>query len=192
VKRILPVTCAATLIVLAACGQPNAELAAIEAEMNATLERMKAMGATPERLEAYRAEMIDRAQEISLRQTSQGVTMTGEPSEAEMRAVFERELGGMNEEAHNLSSQCDNVRSTDDPMVGLACIAGMARQSAYAQVSIASFRKIACEKSSRPGWNCDYVIGISAPALDAFGGGASEAQSKRFVQTDGQWIALDY
>jgi hypothetical protein len=192
-KRIAAIALAGTVALLAACGQPNPELAAIEAEMNSTLQRMAAMGATPERMAAYRDEMIDRAQEISLRQLSEGqASATGEPTEAEMRAVFERELGGIEDRAANLSDQCNNVSSTNDPMVGLACIAGMASQSSYAQVDITSFRKIACEKSSKPGWNCDYIIGISAAALNAFGGGGSEAQSKRFVKTDGQWIAFDY
>ena len=63
-----------------------------------------------------------------------------------------------------MANQCNNVRSTNDPMVGLACLADMAGQSQYAQVGMSSFQKFGCEKASKPGYKCDYIIGVSAAA----------------------------
>lgn len=54
-----------------------------------------------------------------------------------------------------MANQCDNVRSTNDPMVGLACLADMAGRSQYAQVGMSSFQKFGCEKASKPGYKCD-------------------------------------
>ena len=180
----------------AACGQ-DPRVAALQQQMQAELQQMVAMGASPEQMAAAQQQMAGRMQAMyaSLAtEQSAGMASGGypEPTEAEMRSVFEGKLDNAQARVDNMASQCDNVRSTNDPMVGLACLAGMAGQSEYAQVGMSSFQKIACEKSSKPGYNCDYIIGVSARALSAFGGGGSEAQSGRFIKSDGRWIMMEY
>lgn len=195
-KSLLPMIAAAAMAMLTACSQ-DPRMAALEKEMQAGMQQMMAMGASQAQIEAYRMEMIQKAQTLQTSMATEQMSMMApggypEPTEDEMRSVFEGTLGNAKSRVDAMADQCNNVRSTNDPSVGLACLFGKVGQSQQAQVGISSFRKIACEKSSKPGWNCDYIIGVSARALSAFGGGGSEAQSKRFVKSDGRWIAMDY
>lgn len=196
-KSLLPMIAAIAMATLAACGQTDPRMAALEQEMQAGMQQMVAMGASQAQIEAYRMEMIQKAQTLQASMASEQMAMMApggypEPTEAEMRSVFEGTLNNAKSRVDAMADQCNNVRSTNDPSVGIACLFGKVGQSQQAQVGISSFRKIACEKSSKPGYNCDYIIGVSARALSAFGGGGSEAQSKRFVKSDGRWIAMDY
>jgi len=199
-KRMFVVAMFGVMAMAGACSPQNPQLAALEAEMQGQLATMALAGATPQQVEEYRAQMLQRAQTLMQQQPMQmagggfGGSPGGypEPTEAEMRSVFEAQFGGVEQRVDDMKSQCDNVRSTNDPMVGIACLMGMAADQPSAQVGMSSFRKVGCEKSSRPGWNCDYIIGVHAAALSAFGGGGQEAQTRRFVKSDGRWIAMDY
>ncbi len=203
-KPLISMIAAIAVASLAACSQ-DPRMAALEQQMQAQLQQLMASGASPEQLAAFQANMMQQVQAmqatIAQNQMEGMNAMAGlgmapggyaEPTEAEMRSVFEGTLDNAKARVDNMADQCNNVRSTKDPTVGIACLLGMVGQSQSAQVGLSSFQKIGCEKSSKPGYNCDYIIGISAAGLSAFGGGGREAQSRRFVKSDGRWIAMEY
>lgn len=195
-KIRLAAAAALALVATAGCGQ-DPRVAALQQEMQAAMQQIAAMGASPEQMAALQTQMAAKMQALQttlIAEQSAGMMPGGyaEPTEAEMRSVFESKFDNVKSRVNSMESQCANVRGSNDPMVGLACLAGMAGNSQYAQVGMSSFRKIACEKSSKPGYNCDYIIGVSARALGAFGGGGSEAKTGRFVKSDGRWIVMDY
>lgn len=137
---------------------------------------------------------------------------SGEPSEADMRAAYERRLGGVNKYMGQTADQCrrgEYKRAPGAPQGDMAlaiqCLAiagtgsaapGGAPGTAAPSMQATNFRKIACEKAQgEAGYWCDYTAGIAMnmPMLPRSMSSMMEqgaVSQARFVRTDNGWLML--
>lgn len=123
----------------------------------------------------------------------------GEPSESEMYDLLK---GQFDEKAANIkaaNANCERGPSGNDVFGAINCLGIMAKKGMGAgePVKITSFEKLGCGRASgKPGFVCDYMIGISGGITTAMGptvaamygsGGAAQA---RFLKSKKGWTVF--
>ena len=93
---------------------------------------------------------------------------SGEPSEADIRAVYEAEIARSNEQMINLGGeQAANLLGKSE---------------------LHSITKLACKEADQTsGYNCDVEVDMSVPLL----GRSTQMRTRRFVKSDNGWVVID-
>lgn len=124
-------------------------------------------------------------------------TVTGEPTEAQMRFAIQSQVDLKNKKIEQISNtKLNKQNSMNLPLV----IGGMFLKDA--EVVLEYFRKITCEKSAnRGGFVCDYSIkksikgGVSGNMINSMmgdiGAGMADIETGRFVKTDEGWMLVE-
>ena len=94
---------------------------------------------------------------------------SGEPSEADIRAVYEAEIAKTNEQMINLGGeQAANLLGKSE---------------------LHSITKLACKEADQTsGYNCDVEVDMSVPLL----GRSTQMRTRRFVKSDNGWVVIDH
>jgi hypothetical protein len=94
---------------------------------------------------------------------------SGEPSEADIRAVYEAEIAKTNEQMINLGGeQAANLLGKSE---------------------LHSITKLACKEADQTsGYNCDVEVDMSVPLL----GRSTQMRTRRFVKSDKGWVVIDH
>ena len=142
-----------------------------------------------------------------------GLTLAGvgawanEPTEAEMRAAVQAQFGNVNDSSAETAEKCNNReynRGGGNPLLAMVC-AGMAvggggmtsdgRNVKPMEMTITTFRKIACEKAQgKAGYQCDYAMGYDTNNPNNITGPLTRrpmASQGRFVKQGNRWLRLD-
>lgn len=123
----------------------------------------------------------------------------GEPTERDLCLAIAAKYHGVDRNLNQMrESGCGDMnRNRNDPMAAMMCLgASMAGAGGGPQISLASFRKIACVSaapSGKPGYICDVTTRLKSgnamtrSMFDAVGGSVS---THRFVKTGGRWLVM--
>lgn len=112
------------------------------------------------------------------------VTSTSEPSEQEMLSAIQGVLDEADQQANEMTSQCNDIRENSNPYAALSCMLGTVKKEARRSISITGFEKVGCAKARATGYICDYRIKIIAPTVPNIW---SPVETKRFVKTKSGW-----
>ena len=93
---------------------------------------------------------------------------SGEPSEADIRAVYEAEIAKANEQMVNLG--------------------GEQAASLLGKSELHSVTRLACKEADQAsGYYCDVEVDMSVPLL----GRTTQIRTQRFVKSDSGWVVID-
>ena len=93
---------------------------------------------------------------------------SGEPTEAEIRQVYEDEIARTNEQMVNLG--------------------GEQAASMIGKSELHAISKLGCkEAENNSGYNCDVQVDMSVPFL----GRSTQTRTQRFVRGDDGWVVID-
>ncbi len=123
----------------------------------------------------------------------------GEPSESVMYDMVKLRFDRQAAKIAETSANCERGPSGNDVVGAMVCLGAMATKGMGGgePVKITSFEKLGCGRASgKPGYVCDYMIGVSGGITSAMGptmaaiygsGGAAQA---RFLKTKKSWIVF--
>lgn len=122
-----------------------------------------------------------------------GASVSGEPTEAQMRKAIQNRLDGAQQAMAEKRAACKSGSGGDNPIVAVQCIALLGPEAAGVatpHVSITYFEKLNCGAATTGGYLCDYVIAADAGQYSSLTG--PQTANKRFVNTPARgWIVLD-
>lgn len=128
------------------------------------------------------------------------MSANAEPTAAEMYDVLQAKFNGIARTMRDMNNQCQRGGArTTNPADAITCLGVMAGGAGGMgeAMRITRFEKLGCAPASgRPGWTCDYVLGVGGGGTAAMGSmmgqlmGRGGISSARFLRTSSGWVAI--